>query len=102
MFDVTRTNVMPDLHVDVLFDPLWRAYRQWHAVEPGEFRLLVPQKVCLAMAGVCISCHKWDLCLFILLSFHCLLRPAECLGLMWNDLWWDELAQVLILQCLVS
>jgi hypothetical protein len=61
----------------------WRSYQHWKKVEPSEFRLPLPHQVVLGMAGGALALKDLPMVLFLLLSFRCLLRPNEALGLTW-------------------
>ena len=68
------------------FSVLWRLHRSWSLAIPCEFRTPVPHSVALAVA-VTSWLLGWPVLSFLtLLSFHCLLRPAEARSLRWCDL----------------
>ena len=63
-------------HQSVLWT-LWRVRRRWSIAIPAEFRAPVPHEIALSVA-VSAWLHKVpELSFLKLLSFHCLLRPAE-------------------------
>ena len=68
------------------FSVLWRLHRSWSLAIPCEFRTPVPHSVALAVA-VTSWLLGWPVLSFLtLLSFHCLLRPADARCLRWCDL----------------
>ena len=68
------------------FSVLWRLHRSWALAIPCDFRTPVPHSVALAVA-VTSWLLGWPVpSLLTLLSFHCLLRPAEARSLRWCDL----------------
>ena len=68
------------------FSVLWFLHRSWALAIPCEFRTPVPHSVALAVA-VTSWLLAWPVLSFLtLLSFHCLLRPAEARSLRWCDL----------------
>ena len=87
---VGTTAISPDL----VMKPLWKAFAHWKKVEPYEFRYPLPKTAVHALLGYCVASNQWFLLLFILLCFHCWLRPAECLGLHWTDLCLEEYLEV--------
>ena len=66
--------------------PHWNAYRHWGLVEPTEYRAPISLRVMLAMAGVVVISKQLLLALFLVLSFHCLLRVQEAKALRWGDI----------------
>jgi hypothetical protein len=64
-----------------LFLPLWQAHAHWKRLEPYEFRLPVPERVALGLAGLAFRLGDWQLGAFILVSWHCLLRVQETFSL---------------------
>ena len=80
--------------VDTTMKPLWKAFANWKKVEPYEYRFPLPRKIIHALMGVCVEQRRWLLLLFICLSFHCWLRPAECMSLTWQDICMDASLEV--------
>ena len=88
-----RVNVMTS-NLESIMKPLWKAFAHWRKIEPYEYRFPLPRKAIHALMGVCIEKGMWQLLLFIALSFHCWLRPAECLSLKWMDVTTSALLEV--------
>ena len=82
------------LGVTDIMKPLWKAFATWKKVEPYEYRFPLPRAAVHAVLGVCVIHNEWLLLLFVLLCHHCWLRPAEALGLHWEDLVLDPLLEV--------
>ena len=66
--------------------PLWKAFAHWKRLEPYDYRLPLTPEVVFALCGVAVDQRDWRFLLFVILSFHCWLRPNECLSLQWSDL----------------
>ena len=68
------------------FGILWKLHRSWLMAIPQDFRAPVPLNVALAIAVASWLAGWHELALLTLVSFHCLLRPAEARNLRWEDL----------------
>lgn len=64
----------------------WRAHGAWSTLEPGESRTPWPWDLALAVIWSALLCNRWDLAIFILISFDGLLRPGETCNLLRSDL----------------
>ena len=60
-----------------VFRTLWRVHRSWSLAIPAEFRTPVSHEIVLRAAISAWLHNVPELSLLTLLSFHCLLRPAE-------------------------
>ena len=80
---------------DAFLRPLWKAFSHWKRVEPYEFRMPLPRTCIHALMGACVFHNRWHLLLFVLLTFHCWLRPNECLQLTWRDICVDSKLEAL-------
>ena len=69
----------------IVFRTLWRVYRSWSLAIPAEFRTPVSHEIVLSVATFAWLHCVPELSLLTLLSFHCLLRPAETRQLRWCD-----------------
>ena len=72
-------------HHQPVFRTLWRAHRSWSLAIPTEFRAAVSHEIVLSVAVSACLQNVQELSLLALLSFHCLLRPAEARQLRWCD-----------------
>ena len=68
------------------FGVLWRLHWSWSLAIPHHFRTPVPHDVVLAVAVASWLAGWRGLALLTLLSFHCLLRPAEARKVRWADI----------------
>ena len=87
-------DIATGLHIESVLGPVRAAWSHWKKIEPYEFRLPVPEAVVEAILGVCIVEGRWTFLIYIMVVYHCWLRPAEGLALTWDDLhcvWGEEL-----------
>lgn len=70
---------------DSSLKPLWRILRSWRLSVPGDFRCLVTQDPCPAVAVRFFVKGPARLSLATLLGFHCMLRPGEACALERSD-----------------
>ena len=68
-----------------VFRTLWRVHRSWFFTIWAELRLPVSQEIVLSVATPTWLRNVPELSLLTLLSFHCLLCPAEGSQLRWYD-----------------
>ncbi len=64
----------------------WRAHAAWTFLEPSEFRTPWPWELVLAVVYMALCAQRWDLAIWLLLSFEGLLRPGETCALVRGDL----------------
>jgi len=59
----------------------WRQFSTWRYLEPGTVRSAWPVILVLAVARQASLQGLWDVCLALLVGFHCFLRPGELAAL---------------------
>ena len=64
----------------------WRLMRAWQFVTPGSFRRPWPAVLAQAMVAFSLGRDDTMTVVYIMLCFHCLLRPGECCAFRWEDL----------------
>ena len=74
-----------------VFRTLWRVHRRWSLAIPDEFRTPVSHEI---VSSVATSAWVHHVPRTFLLSFHCLLRPAEARQLPWWKLLMDHCRHV--------
>ena len=74
-----------------VFRTLWRVHRSWSLAIPAEFRTPVSHEIVWSVAT---SAWVHNVPRTFLLSFHCLLRPAEARQLPWWKLLMDHCRHV--------
>ena len=63
----------------------WRLLKSWKYAAPCRYRAPWPPMLACAVSTVLFGAGHFDAGLFVLLGFHCLLRPSETCALQWSD-----------------
>ena len=85
---IVKQTAVGKCHVDpsLILRPGWQQFKAWRKLLPPEFRRPIETRLAVAISVAMASEGNWNAALCVLLMFHLLLRPEECLGTPWANM----------------